>query len=82
MNWTAIAFWNNTLKSYLIATATVVGIMLALWLVRGAMIRTFSRRSRETEHDGYDFMLAVARRTLFPLMLVVALYAGKSLLTI
>jgi small-conductance mechanosensitive channel len=45
------------------------------------MIHYFTRRTRESGGDGYDFMLAVAERTLFPLLLVVSLYAGKGFLT-
>ena len=78
--WLSTTIWQNTIQSYLIAAGTVVGVMAGLWLVRGLMVRYFSRRSKESDHDGYDFMLAVAERTLWPLVLVVALYAGKSLL--
>ena len=82
MNWMTITIWNNSLKDYLIALATVAGIMLVLLLMRKIMIHYFSRKAKESDHDGYDFMLAVAQRTLFPLMLVVSLYASKGLLTI
>jgi small-conductance mechanosensitive channel len=82
MKWLSITVWHNTLEAYLIALATVIGIMVCLLLVRKIMIRYFSRKAQESDHDGYDFMLAVAQRTLFPLMLLVALYAGKGLLAI
>ncbi len=78
--WLSTTIWNNTLKSYLIALATVVAVMVVLWMVRGIMVRYFSKRSQQSDHDGYDFMLAVAERTLFPLVLVVALYAVRSML--
>jgi len=80
--WLSITIWQNSLEAYLIALATVIGIMVCLLLVRKIMIRYFSRKARESDHDGYDFMLAVAQRTLFPLLLLVALYAGKGLLAI
>jgi small-conductance mechanosensitive channel len=82
MKWMSITIWGNTLKTYLIALAIVVAVMVVLLLVRRVMIRYFSRKAQESDHDGYDFMLAVAQRTLFPLMLVVSLYAGKSLLAV
>ena len=82
MKWMSITIWHNTLETYLIALATVIWIMAALLLVRMIMIRYFSRKAQESDHDGYDFMLAVAQRTLFPLILMVSLYAGKNLLTI
>lgn len=82
MDWMSIVVWDNTLKAYGVALATVIGVMAALWLLRGLAIRHFTRRARESAHDGYEFMLAVARRTLFPLVLVVALYAGRSLLVL
>lgn len=78
--WLSTTIWNNTLKSYLIALATVVAVMVVLWMVREIMVRYFSKRSQQSDHDGYDFMLAVAERTLFPLVLVVALYAVRSML--
>jgi small-conductance mechanosensitive channel len=82
LSWLSITIWDNSLKDYMIALATVVGVMVVLWLVRGIMIHYFSRKARESDHDGYDFMLAVARRTPFPLMLMVSLYAGQGLLAI
>jgi hypothetical protein len=80
--WLSITIWHNSLEAYLIALAAVIGTMVGLLLVRKIMIRYFSRKARESDHDGYDFMLAVAQRTLFPLLLLVALYAGKGLLAI
>lgn len=78
--WMSITVWNNPLKAYLFALAGTAGVMVVLWLVRRVMIHYFTRRTCESDHEGYGFMLAVAERTLFPLILVVSLYAGKGFL--
>lgn len=70
------------MESYLLAMAATFGVIVALWLLRRIMVNYFSRQARESDHDGYDFMLAMAERTLFPLLLMVSLYAGMSFLTI
>jgi small-conductance mechanosensitive channel len=80
-NGMSLTIWNNPVKAYLFALAATAGVMVVLWLVRRAMIHHFTRRTRESGGDGYDFMLAVAERTLFPLLLLVSLYAGKGFLT-
>ncbi|MCG6907250.1 MAG: mechanosensitive ion channel family protein [Desulfobacteraceae bacterium] len=80
-NGLSLTIWNNSLKAYLFALAATAGVMMALWLGRRVMIHYFTRRARESGGDGYDFMLAVAERTLFPLLLVVSLYAGKGFLS-
>jgi len=82
MNWLSIVLWKNEMKSYLLAIAATCGVMVVLWLLRRIMVSYFSRQARESDHDGYDFMLAMAERTLFPLLLMVSLYAGMSFLTI
>jgi small-conductance mechanosensitive channel len=82
MNWLSIVLWKNEMKSYLLATAATFGVIVALWLLRRIMVNYFSRQARESDHDGYDFMLAMAERTLFPLLLMLSLYAGMSFLTI
>jgi small-conductance mechanosensitive channel len=56
--------------------------MAILWLVRGFMTRYLSRRSQQSAHDGHELMLTVFQRTLFPLVLVVALYAVRGSLEI
>ena len=82
MNWLSIVLWKNEMESYLLAMAATFGVIVALWLLRRIMVNYFSRQARESDHDGYDFMLAMAQRTLFPLLLMVSLYAGMSFLTI
>jgi small-conductance mechanosensitive channel len=82
MNWLSIVLWKNEMESYLLATAATFGVIVALWLLRRIMVNYFTRRARESDHDGYDFMLAMAERTLFPLLLIVSFYAGMSFLTI
>lgn len=82
MKWMSITLWNNEMQAYLYAAAATIGTIITIWLLRRAMIYYFSRRSQESDHDGYDFMLAMAERTLFPLLLLVSLYAGLSFLTI
>ena len=82
MNWLSIVLWKNEMKSYLLATAATLGVIVALWLLRRVMVNYFTRRARESDHDGYDFMLAMAERTLFPLLLIVSFYAGMSFLII
>jgi len=80
-NGLSLTIWNNSLKAYLFALAATAGVMMVLWLGRRVMIHYFTRRTRESGGDGYDFLLAVAERTLFPLLLVVSLYAGKGFLS-
>lgn len=82
MNWMSITLWNNEMRTYLFAMAATIGTIVVMWLLRRVMIHYFSRRSQESDHDGYDFMLAMASRTLFPLLLMVSLYVGMSFLTI
>ena len=82
MNWMSITLWNNEMRTYLFAMAATIGTIIVMWLLRRVMIHYFSRRSQESDHDGYDFMLAMASRTLFPLLLMVSLYVGMSFLTI
>jgi len=82
MNWMSITLWNNEMRTYLFAMAATIGTIVVMWLLRRLMIHYFSRRSQESDHDGYDFMLAMASRTLFPLLLIVSLYVGMSFLTI
>ena len=82
MNWMSITLWNNEMRTYLFAIAATIGTIMLMWLLRRVMIHYFSRRSQESDHDGYDFMLAMASRTLFPLLLMVSLYVGMSFLTI
>lgn len=82
MNWMSLTLWKNEMQTYLFAMAATLGTIMVMWLLRRVMIHYFSRRSQESDHDGYDFMLAMARRTLFPLLLMVSLYAGTSFLTI
>ena len=82
MNWMSITLWNNEMRTYLFAMAATIGTIMVMWLLRRVMIHYFSRRSQESDHDGYDFMLAMASRTLFPLLLMVSLYVGMSFLTI
>jgi len=82
MNWMSITLWNNEMRTYLFAMAATIGTIMVMWLLRRLMIHYFSRRSQESDHDGYDFMLAMASRTLFPLLLIVSLYVGMSFLTI
>jgi small-conductance mechanosensitive channel len=78
----SITLWNNEMRTYLFAMAATIGTIVVMWLLRRVMIHYFSRRSQESDHDGYDFMLAMASRTLFPLLLIVSLYVGMSFLTI
>ncbi|MBC2733102.1 MAG: mechanosensitive ion channel family protein [Desulfobacteraceae bacterium] len=82
MNWMSITLWNNDMRTYLFAMAATIATIMVMWLLRRVMIHYFSRRSQESDHDGYDFMLAMASRTLFPLLLMVSLYVGMSFLTI
>jgi len=82
MKWLSMVFWNNEMKSYLLAASATIGVIAALWLLRRIMVTYFSRRARESDHDGYDFMLAMAERTLFPLLLMISLNAGMSFLII
>lgn len=82
MNWLSITLWNNEMRTYLFAMAATIGTIMVMWLLRRVMIHYFARRSQESDHDGYDFMLAMASRTLFPLLLMVSLYVGMSFLTI
>ena len=82
MNWLSIIFWKNEIKQYLLAAAITCGVFATLWLLRRIMVKYFSRQARESDHDGYDFMLAMAERTLLPLLLMVSLYAGLNFLTI
>jgi small-conductance mechanosensitive channel len=81
-NWMSITLWENEMQAYLYAAAATIGTIITIWLLRRAMIHYFSRRSQESDHDGYDFMLAMAERTLFPLLLLVSLSVGTRFLTI
>jgi small-conductance mechanosensitive channel len=82
MNWMYLTLWNNEMKAYLLALAATFGTVIFLWLLRRLMVAYFSRRAAESDHDGYDFMLAVARRTFLPLLLLVSLYIGMGFLNI
>ena len=78
-------YWDQVLRDngaseFLLAVGIAIGVLVALWVGRGALVRLITRLSRATEARLDDALADAARATRVWLFVPLALYAAASVL--
>ena len=73
-------YWNNSLIEWLTAAAVAFLLLIAMRLVKWALVRYLSKRERPEGPDLYELTATMARRTKLPFIIIFALWAGLQVL--
>jgi small-conductance mechanosensitive channel len=73
-------YWNNSLIEWLTAAAVAFLLLIAMRLVKWALVRYLSKRGRPEGPDLYELTATMARRTKLPFIIIFALWAGLQVL--
>jgi small-conductance mechanosensitive channel len=71
------AFLGNTLQSWLIALLVTLGALASLWILVRVVLRRLATFARKTRTDVDDLVAGVGVTTRFPLLAMLAVYAGS-----
>lgn len=75
-------YWGNTVRAYLVATAVVLGIVLAVRITVYLIVKRVAKLAARTETTFDDTVIKVLGATKSLLALVVAVYAGSLFLVL
>jgi len=75
-------FFNNTVRTWIVALGVMVVVFVVLRLLRGIVHRWALTFTRRTSAEWHALVADLVRRTQFYFLLVVSLYAGVQVLTL
>lgn len=81
-NWLEIQLFNNTIQDYAISTATLIGLILVLFLTKKLVVSSISRFAHKTETDFDDFIANLIAQIGAPTFIAVSLYFSTLSLTL
>lgn len=76
MDFLNVNFWNNSVERWLTALAVAVAVTIFLRLLKWGLVRYLAGHTQQERWVVFELTATVARRTLLPFIMIVAVYVG------